>query len=57
VIDLTASVQHVEAIQASVCGSGLPCELVVFDEDTHMLLLSLPEMFRRMLESLDRYSQ
>ena len=55
--DTTATVPDVRSIHGSVRESGVPCELVVFEEDTHGLKLSRPEMFRRMLEFLDRYSR
>ena len=55
--DTTATTPDVRSIHSSVRDSGIPCELVVFEEDTHMLKLSRPEMFRRMLEFLDRYSR
>ena len=55
--DTTATMPDVESIRGSVREAGVPCELVVFEEDTHGLKLSRPEMFRRMLEFLDRYSR
>ena len=54
--DTTATRPDVRSIQRSVRDAGVPCEMVVFEEDTHGLYLSRPEMFRRMLEFLDRYS-
>ncbi len=55
--DTTATTPDVRSIRQSVREAGVPCELVVFDEDTHGLKLSRPEMFRRMLEFLDTYSR
>ena len=54
--DTTATMSDVESIHRSLREAGVPCELVVFEDDTHGLKLSRPEMFRRMLEFLDRYS-
>ena len=53
--DTTASTEDVESIRDSVRRSGVPCELVVFEEDNHGLNLSRPEMFRHMLEFLDKH--
>ena len=53
--DTTASTEDVESIRDSVGRSGVPCELVVFEEDNHGLNLSRPEMFRHMLEFLDKH--
>ena len=55
--DTTATTPNVRSIHRSVRDSGVPCELVVFEEDTHGLKLSRPEMFRRMLEFLDTHSR
>ena len=55
--DTTATPPHVRSIRSSVRESGVPCELVVFEEDTHRLKLSRPKMFRRMLEFLDTCSR
>ena len=55
--DTTATTPDVRSIHSSVRDAGVPCELVVFEEDTHMLKLSRPQMFRRMVEFLDRYSR
>ena len=53
--DTTASTEDVESIRDAVRDSGIPCELVVFEEDNHGLNLSRPEMFRHMLEFLDKH--
>ncbi len=53
--DTTSSTEDVESIRDSVRSSGVSCELVVFEEDTHGLRLNRPTMFRRMLEFLDRH--
>ena len=55
--DTTATTQDARSIQKSVRESGINCELVIFEEDTHGLKLSRPQMFGRMLEFLDTYSQ
>ena len=55
--DTTATTPDVQSIHRSVRESGVPCELVVFEDDTHGLKLSRPEMFRRMLEFLETYSR
>ncbi len=54
--DLSARIEDVTAIQASVRSSGFPCELVVFDEDPFGLPLSRPEAFARMLDFLREHS-
>ena len=51
--DTTSSTEDVMSIRDAVRDSGIPCELVVFEEDTHGLRLSRPAMFRHMLEFLD----
>ena len=51
--DTTSSTEDVESIRDSVLSSGVPCELVVFEEDNHGLRLSRPAMFRHMLEFMD----
>ena len=53
--DTTATTDDVRTIRDSVRESGVPCELVVFGEDTHALQLSRPAMFRHMLEFLDTH--
>ena len=55
--DTTATTHEVQSIQKSDRESGSYCELVVFEEDTHGLMLSRPEMLSRMLEFLSTYSQ
>ncbi len=55
--DTTATVEDVQSIQARVRETGLPCELVIFEEDTHGLPLSRPEMFGRMLDFLATHSK
>ena len=51
--DTTSSSEDVESIRDSVLSSGVPCDLVVFEEDTHGLRLNRPAMFRHMLEFMD----
>ena len=51
--DTTSSTEDVESIRDSVLSSGVPCELVVFEEDNHGLYLNRPAMFRHMLGFLD----
>ena len=53
--DTTATTEDVLSIQDSVKESGIDCELVVFEEDTHALVLSRAEMLDRMLKFLDVY--
>lgn len=53
--DTTSSTEDVMSIRDAVRDSGIPCELVVFEEDTHGLRLSRPAMFRHMLEFLDSH--
>ena len=53
--DTTAATEDVESIRDSVHESGVPRELVVFEEDNHGLYLSRPEMFHHMLEFLDSH--
>lgn len=53
--DTTSSTEDVESIRDSVRASGAPCELVIFEEDTHGLRLSRLAMFRRMLEFMDTH--
>ena len=48
--------EDVESIRDGVRRAGWPCDLVVFEQDTHGLVQSRPEVHRRMLEFLDRYS-
>ena len=53
--DTSASTEDVESIRDSVRESGVPCELVVFEEDSHGLRLNRPAMFRHMLEFMDTH--
>ena len=53
--DTSASTEDVESIRDSVRTSGVPCELVVFEEDSHGLRLNRPAMFGHMLEFLDTH--
>ena len=55
--DPTATTDDVLSIQHSVKESGIDCELVVFEEDTHGLPLSRTEMLDRMLKFLDMHCQ
>ena len=50
--DPGAPMADVEAIRASVRRSGLRCDLVVFEDDTHGLPLSRPRMFQAMMDFL-----
>ena len=53
--DTSSSTEDVESIRDSVRDSAVPCELVVFEEDSHGLFLSRSAMFRHMLEFLDTH--
>ena len=55
--DTTSTTDDVQSIQDSVKESGIDCELVVFEEDTHGLPLSRTEMLDRMLKFLDMHCQ
>ena len=55
--DTTATTREVQSIQESLLELGVYCKLVVFEEDTHGLTLSRPEMLSHMLEFLDTYLQ
>ena len=55
--DTTSTTSDVLSIQDSVKESGIDCELVVFEEDTHGLALSRTEMLDRMLKFLDSHCQ
>ena len=53
--DTPAATEDVESIRDAVRDSGVPCELVVFEEDGHGLRLNRPAMFRHMLKFMDTH--
>lgn len=53
--DTTSSVSDVSRIQQSVKSAGIPCELVIFENDGHGLHLNRDAMFQHMFDFLEAY--
>ncbi len=54
--EVSSTLEDVRSIRNQVEEAGALCDLVVFEEDTHGLQLSRPEMFRRMMDFLDKHA-
>lgn len=55
-LDTTSTTADVQTIQARVEASGVPCQLVVYNVDTHGLQRHRPEMFAEILRFLDGHA-
>ncbi len=53
-LDTTSSNEDVSLIQQRVQSQGVPCELVIFEDDTHGLNRHREEMFRHMFDFVAR---
>ncbi len=53
--DTTSSVSDVSRIQQRVKSAGIPCELVIFENDGHGLHLNRDAMFQHMFDFLEAY--
>jgi dipeptidyl aminopeptidase/acylaminoacyl peptidase len=53
--DTTSTTEDVLAIQESLRSNGVPCQVTVFDDDTHGLTRHRREMFSQMFHFLRQF--